>query len=112
MKFQSDILKFIFFYFFHRFLCKFFFTWIKIYKILSAKHHQEDNDRLQKNKTKQNKNKKKTVRGYQNLFKEEKENKWQYGYKCNKNLSEDEKQKIVDYWKKYYIMRKDAFLWL
>ena len=104
MKFQSDILKFIFFYFFHRFLCKFFFTWIKIYKILSAKHHQEDNDRLQKNKTKQNKNKKKTVRGYQN--------KWQYGYKCNKNLSEDEKQKIVDYWKKYYIMRKDAFLWL
>ena len=61
-----------------------------------------------KNKTKQNKTKtKKTRRRYKNFFKEEKENKWQYGHECNENLSEDEKQKLFEYLKKYYIMRKN-----
>ena len=43
---------------------------------------------------------------YQNLYKEEKEKKQKYGCDCFKNLLEDQKQKIVDYRKKYYRMRK------
>ena len=39
-----------------------------------------------------------------------KRKKWQYGCECYKNLSEDEKQKLIDYRKKYYRMRKNALL--
>ena len=37
---------------------------------------------------------------YQNLSKEAKEKKWQYVYEQYKNLSEDEKQRLVEYRKK------------
>ena len=36
---------------------------------------------------------KKTFKRYQNLSKEEKEKKWQYGHERYRNLSEHEKQK-------------------
>ena len=50
---------------------------------------------------------------YQNLSKEEKEEKrQQYVNKIEryKNLSEDEKQKPVEYRKKYYSLRKNTSL--
>ena len=50
-------------------------------KNLSAKHYQEDKERL----------KKKAHKRYQNLSEEEKEKKQQYGCECYKNFSEDEK---------------------
>ena len=53
-------------------------------KTLSAKYYQENKEKLQK----------KARERYQNLSKEEKEKKPQYG-ECYKNLSEDEKQKLV-----------------
>ena len=68
-------------------------------KTLSAKYYQENIERLQKN----------ACERYQNLFKE-KEKKWLDGHECYKNLSEDEKQKLVEYRKTYYRMRKKAFL--
>ena len=51
---------------------------------------------------------KKAHERYQNLYKEEKENKPQYGCERHKNLSEDEKQKLVEYRKKYYRMKKNV----
>ena len=39
---------------------------------------------------------KKAGETYQNLSKEEKERKQQYGHELQKNVSEDEKQKLVD----------------
>ena len=45
------------------FLIFLFFTYIKIYKLLSAKYYQENKERLQK----------KALERYQNLSKEEKE---------------------------------------
>ena len=39
---------------------------------------------------------KKTHERYQNLSKTEKEKEWQYGCECQKDLSEDEKQKLVE----------------
>ena len=56
-------------------------------KNLSAKHCQENKERLQK----------KARERYQNLSKQEKEKKRQYGPECYKNLSEDVKQKLVEY---------------
>ena len=53
---------------------------------------------------------KKARERYQNLSKEKKEKKRQCGCEHYKNLSEDEKQKLAQYRKKYYRMRKDAFL--
>ena len=52
---------------------------------------------------------KKTRERYQNLSKEEKENKPHYGGECYKNLSEDGKNKLVEYRKKYR-MRKNTLL--
>ena len=46
------------------------------------------------------------------LSKEENEKKRQHSRERYKNLSEDEKQKLVEYRKKYYRMRKNAFLQL
>ena len=40
---------------------------------------------------------------YQSLSKEKKAKKLQYGLEQYKNLPEDEKQKFVEYRKKYYI---------
>ena len=44
----------------------------------------------------------------QNLSREWKEKKQQYGWKHCKNLSEAEEQKLVECRKKYYRMRKNA----
>ena len=52
-------------------------------KNLAAKYHQGNKERLQKR--------------YQNLSKEEKEKKQQYGCESYKNLSEDGKSKLVEY---------------
>ena len=62
-----------------------------MYKNLSAKHYQENIERLQKRARER----------YQNLSKEEKEKKRQYGRERSKNLSEDEKNKLVECRKKY-----------
>ena len=45
---------------------------------------------------------------YQNLSKEEKENKQEYRRKRYKTLSEGEKQRLAEFIKKYYRMRKIA----
>ena len=52
---------------------------------------------------------KKTRERYQSLSKEEKENKPHYGGERYKNFSEDEKNKLVEYRKKYR-MRKNTLL--
>ena len=70
-------------------------------KNLSAEYYQENKERLQK----------KACERYQNLSKEEKGKKQQYGRERCKNLSEDEKKnKLVEYRKKYYRMRKSTLL--
>ena len=56
--------------------------------------------------------KKKACKKYQNLSKEEKEKKWQYGHEWYKNFSEDEKQKLAEYRKKYCRVRNIALLQL
>ena len=52
LKFKSDIFKSSYKYIFYNFFVisfyKFFFIYIKMSKNLSAKHHQENNERLQK----------------------------------------------------------------
>ena len=58
-------------------------------KNLSAKFYQENKERLQR----------KARERYQNLSKDEK--KVQYGCEHYKNFSEHEKQKLVEYRKKY-----------
>ena len=69
-------------------------------KNLSAKYYQGNKERLQK----------KACQRYQNLSKEKIEKKRQYVHECYKNLSEDEKQKLVEHRKTYYRMRKIIFL--
>ena len=68
----------------------FFGIYTKIYKQLSAKNCQENKERLQK----------KLVKRYQNLFKEEIEEKQQYGQESYKNISGDGKNKLFEYRKK------------
>ena len=63
----------------------------------SAKYYQENTERLQKKQKKQS------------LSKEEKKPR-QYDHEPSKNLPEDKKQKLVEYRKKYYKMRKKALL--
>ena len=46
------------------------------------------------------------------LSKEEKEKKGQYGRESYKNLSKNEKNKLVEYRKIYYRMRKNTLLQL
>ena len=75
-----------------------FFIYIKISKNLPAKYYQENKERLQE----------KLVKDI-NFFKVEKEKKQQYGYECYKNLSENEKNKLVECRKKYK-MRKNTLL--
>ena len=80
LKFESDFFKcynkFIFYNFFDNFFYKFFFIYIKMSKNLSAKYCQENKERLQK-KARQ---------------------------RCQ-NLSKEQKQKLVQYRKKYCRMR-------
>ena len=69
-------------------------------KNLSAKYYQENKERLQQ----------KARERYQNLSKKKKkEKKQQNGCKRYKNFSEDQKQKLVEYSKKYYRMRKTLY---
>ena len=67
---------------------------------LSAKNYQENKERLQK----------KACERYQNLSKGEREKNQQYSRACYKYLSVDENNKLVEYRKKYYKMRKKALL--
>ena len=50
---------------------------------------------------------KKFHEGYQNLTEKEKNKKREYGCERYKSLSEDEKQRLVQYRKTYYEMRKN-----
>ena len=52
--------------------------------------------------------KKKPVKDIKIFLRERK--KQQYGHECYKTLSEDEKQKLVEYRKKYYRIRKKYFI--
>ena len=72
---------------FHNVFYSFFFRYIKISKNLSAKYYQENKEILQKIPRSR----------YQNLSKEEREKKWQYGHELYKNLPEDAKRKLVEY---------------
>ena len=78
----------------------FFGIYTKIYKQLSAKNCQENKERLQK----------KLVKRYQNLFKEEIEEKQQYGQESYKNISGDGKNKLFEYRKKIIKLEKNALL--
>ena len=60
---------------------------VKISKILSARYCQENKERLQK----------KLVKGIKFFPKKKKKKKQQYGRERYKRLSEDEKQKLVEY---------------
>ena len=78
----------------------FFGIYTKIYKQLPAKNCQENKERLQK----------KLVKRYQNLFKEEIEEKQQYGQESYKNISGDGKNKLFEYRKKIIKWEKNALL--
>ena len=78
----------------------FFGIYTKIYKQLSTKNCQENKERLQK----------KLVKRYQNLFKEEIEEKQQYGQESYKNISGDGKNKLFEYRKKIIKWEKNALL--
>ena len=54
--------------------------------------------------------KRKLVKNIEVSLKKEKKKKWQYGSEQYKNLPEDEGQKLAEYRKKYYKMRKNALL--
>ena len=64
-------------------------------KILSAKYYQENKNRRQKKLLKDIK-----------IFLRKKSKKRQYGRERYKDLSENEKQKLVEYRRKYYRIRK------
>ena len=71
-------------------------------KTLSAKYHQEN---------KKKNFKKKACEKYQNLSKDVREKKRQYGRESYKmKIANVEKQKLVEYRKKYYRMRKKHFI--
>ena len=65
-------------------------------KYLSAKYYQENKTRLQKKARER--------------YEEEKEKKQQCGRERCKNFSEDGKNKLLEYRKKCYRMRKNALL--
>ena len=69
-------------------------------KNLSAKFYQENKERLQK----------KLVKDITIFLKKKKKNKLQHIPECYKNLSEDEKQKLNEYRKRYYRMRKNSII--
>ena len=74
-------------------------------KNLSAsKYYQENKERIPKKKIeKKRKTKTKCItKPFQKWTKKQ-----QYGHEYYKNLQKDEKQKLVDYRKKYYQMRKN-----
>ena len=54
---------------------------------------------------------KEKLKKYENHSREEKGKQQQYGRVQHKNLSENEKQKLVEHRKKYYKMKKTALLY-
>ena len=64
-----------------------FFIYIKVSKDSSAKYYEDYTERLQ-NKPRER---------HQNLYKEEKEKKRQYGHERYKTLPKNEKQNLVEY---------------
>ena len=73
--------------------------YVKVSKKLSAKYYSENKERLQK----------KFVKNIKIFLKKKKEKKRQYG--CERwKLPEEEKNKLVEYRKKYYRMKKNALL--
>ena len=68
-------------------------------KNLATKYYQENKERLQKN----------LMKDIKVFLKKKKKKKQQYGLH-EKNLSENKKQVLVEYRKKYYRMRKNALL--
>ena len=64
-----------------------------------GKYYQENKGRLQK---------KKLVKDIKIFLKKKKKKKQQYGRERYKNLSEDEKDKVVENRKKYYKMKRNA----
>ena len=69
-------------------------------KNLSAKYYQEDKESLQK----------KLVKNIKIFLRRKKKKKWQHGHEHYQNLTEDERQKLVEYRKKNYRKRKNALL--
>ena len=92
-QFKSGIFKFsnklIFHIHYYNFF-NIFFKYIEMSKDLSTKHYQENKERLQKK-----------------LAKEKKE---PHGREHYKNLQERQKQKLFEYRKKYYRVRKSILL--
>ena len=71
--------------------------YIKLSRNSSAEYYQENKERLQKKLIK-----------YSKIFLEKKRKKEKNGCEHYKNLSEDEKEKLGEYRKKYCRMRKNA----
>ena len=69
-------------------------------KNLSAKYYLEDKERLQK----------KLAKDIKIFLKKKKKKKRQNGREHYRNFSEDEKNKLVEYRKKYFKMRKSVLL--
>ena len=88
----------IFWYFFYIFFDNFFLFDIFFWYIFSSICKLNVINKIKKRQQKE------ALEIYQNLSKEEKEKEWQY------YLSESEKQKLVEYRKKYYRIRKKGFV--
>ena len=78
-----------------------FFTYLKISKDSSAKYHQNNKERLEK---------KNLVKDIKVFLRKKKKKEWQNGLEQYKSLQEDEKQKLAEYRKKYYKMRKKSLI--
>ena len=92
LKFKRDILKSskksIFDEFFYNvFFYNCYFIYTKMSKYLSAKYYKENKERLQERARERD----------QNFSKKERGKKWQYGCEHYKNLSEDKRQKLVEW---------------
>ena len=78
-----------------------FFTYLKISEDSSAKYYQNNKERLEK---------KNLVKDIKVFLKKKKKKEWQNGLEQYKSLQEDEKQKLVEFRKKYYKMRKKSLI--
>ena len=87
----------MFFFFFY--IQKFQISIIKSTKKSSNTKHGKDIKICQKKKKRKGEN-------YQNFTEEEKEKKSQYHCECNKNLSEEQKQKLVEHMRNHYLPHK------
>ena len=78
-----------------------FFTYLKISEDSSAKYYQNNKERLEK---------KNLVKDIKVFLKKKKKKEWQNDLEQYKSLQEDEKQKLAEYRKKYYKMRKKSLI--